>query len=101
MIRGYAETSGCRRKYLLNYFGEDHTPPCNRCDTCLTGLASQSQAPNEPVPPDSGVVHATWAVGQVIRYENGKVVVLFDSVGYRTLALDAGINVGIPTLADR
>ena len=32
---GYCETTVCRRKYLLNYFGEAHAPEtCGMCDTC-------------------------------------------------------------------
>jgi superfamily II DNA helicase RecQ len=34
MMRGYAETIGCRRQYLLGYFGEQLTHPCGNCDTC-------------------------------------------------------------------
>ncbi|MFN7137601.1 MAG: NADH-quinone oxidoreductase subunit C, partial [Thermomonas sp.] len=34
MIRGYAEHDGCRRAFLLGYFGEAYTPPCGNCDRC-------------------------------------------------------------------
>jgi ATP-dependent DNA helicase RecQ len=29
------ETTGCRRKSLLGYFGQELTEPCGNCDTCL------------------------------------------------------------------
>lgn len=31
----YCETSACRRKFLLNYFGEEAPDYCGNCDTCL------------------------------------------------------------------
>lgn len=40
MVR-FCETRNCRRKYLLNYFGEEAPEQCGSCDTCLT------QAPKE------------------------------------------------------
>lgn len=32
----FCEIKSCRRKYLLNYFGEEATDKCDSCDVCLT-----------------------------------------------------------------
>jgi len=32
----YAETSMCRTKYLLHYFGENLKEDCNHCDNCIS-----------------------------------------------------------------
>lgn len=29
------ETTGCRRQFLLQYFGEEHSGSCGNCDVCL------------------------------------------------------------------
>ena len=92
MMRGYAETTGCRRQFLLGYFGEQLDEPCGNCDTCSDGTAQQHQ-PNvtedQPFPVDSAVEHAGWGPGIVMRHEEDRVVVLFETVGYKTLALRA------------
>lgn len=33
---GYCETADCRRRVLLEYFGQDAPARCGNCDTCLT-----------------------------------------------------------------
>ena len=37
MIR-YANFTGCIRNYILQYFGEDATEPCENCSNCLGEL---------------------------------------------------------------
>ena len=44
MMRGYAELRDCRRKYVLNYFGEEFEAPCGACDNCEAGVVA-----DEPV----------------------------------------------------
>jgi ATP-dependent DNA helicase RecQ len=86
MMRGYAETRGCRREYVLSYFGEPFEPPCGRCDNCQEGLA-----PNDgprPFAVGARVSHGEWGEGAVQRYDGDTMVVLFDEVGYKTLGID-------------
>ncbi len=41
-----------------------------------------------PFPVGARVAHDDWGEGVVQRYEEDALVVLFDTAGYRTLALD-------------
>eukprot|EP00741_Cyanophora_paradoxa_P017236 tig00020961_g16648.t1 len=36
-MQGYAETGGCRRRYVLQYFGEGAAEGCGACDNCKEG----------------------------------------------------------------
>jgi ATP-dependent DNA helicase RecQ len=42
----------------------------------------------QPFPINSRVQHAQWGAGEVLRYEADKMVVLFDTVGYKTLGVE-------------
>jgi ATP-dependent DNA helicase RecQ len=89
MMRGYAETDGCRRAYVLSYFGEPFEAPCGHCDNCESGRGEASPAPDDaPFAVGARVAHAQWGEGVVQRYDDEAVVVLFDEVGYKTLALE-------------
>ncbi len=88
MIRAYAETRDCRRRFLLAYFGEQLADPCGNCDTCEAGIAAESEPGAEPFAVGTRVAHREWGEGVVQRYDDDAMVVLFDSVGYRTLAVE-------------
>ncbi|MET7424201.1 RecQ family ATP-dependent DNA helicase [Dactylosporangium sp. NPDC005555] len=117
MMRGYAESAGCRGKALLAYFGEQAERACEHCDNCANGTvvvdpvvphvpwyrkllrraASSGTAPGSavtvtadsarPFPVSSEVRHTAWGTGTVMAYEQDRVVVLFEEVGYKTLSV--------------
>jgi ATP-dependent DNA helicase RecQ len=90
MMRGYAETTDCRRQFLLGYFGEQLDEPCGNCDSCSAGTATdRSDEADTPFAPETPVEHAEWGPGIVLRVEDDRLVVLFEEVGYKTLAIAA------------
>lgn len=94
MMREYAETRGCRRQFLLGYFGDESSGPCGRCDTCEDGsayrIAEEQEAGDDvPFPVDAEVRHAQWGDGRVMSVEDDRITVFFETQGYRTLALKA------------
>jgi ATP-dependent DNA helicase RecQ len=87
MVRGYVEADGCRGRFILNYFGEQLDQPCGHCDNCARGAAATPSQPEGPFAIHTRVRHASWGEGTVVRYEDDRIVVLFDTEGYRTLAI--------------
>ena len=87
MMRSYAEADACRRGFVLNYFGEAFEPPCGNCDVCDSGVEPEPGGA-QPFALDARVEHEEWGVGTVVRYDDGRVVVLFDEAGYKTLGVD-------------
>jgi ATP-dependent DNA helicase RecQ len=84
MMRLFAETEHCRGQALFAYFG-DHLPrPCAHCDNCYNGLPETAVG---PYPVHSSVKHPEWGEGLVLGYAGDSMTVLFDEVGYKTLAV--------------
>ena len=87
MMRAYAEHDHCRRAFVLSYFGEHAADPCGNCDNCEAGRGAAEDG-DRPFEVGAGVTHADWGEGVVQRYDDDAMVVLFDDVGYKTLALE-------------
>jgi ATP-dependent DNA helicase RecQ len=108
MVASYAEETSCRRRYLLNYLGDDYPAElCLRCDECLRvagarspddwDLSSQQERISEqrsgPFGVGQSVTHAEWGRGAVQRIDGDVLVVRFDKVGYRSMH--------VPTVVER
>jgi ATP-dependent DNA helicase RecQ len=83
MVRRYAERTGCRRSFLLTYFGQDYPGPCGSCDNDRLRLAPRRRM--EPFVVGARVESERWGEGTVQRYDGDQVTVLFDDHGYRDL----------------
>jgi ATP-dependent DNA helicase RecQ len=96
MIRAYAETDGCRRAFILGYFGEGYEPPCGNCDVCeRRGEEVAREDEDAPFSAGDRVRHAEWGVGTVGQVEDDQVTVVFDTVGYKTLGVDLVLERGL------
>jgi ATP-dependent DNA helicase RecQ len=89
LMRDYAQTTECRRQYILNYFGEITDEICNHCDNCNAGLSQQrrreEQRDEHPFRVKARVVHKKYGTGIIMRYDGESVVVAFDEAGPKEL----------------
>ena len=96
MMLQYAENTSCRRRFILNYFGEDYeVANCGTCDNCLK-LAAALPIGTAAAAPSTGlfkigdvVSHMKFGNGTIERTEKDLVTVLFPNVGYKTLLASA------------
>jgi ATP-dependent DNA helicase RecQ len=93
MMRRYAEHAGCRRSFLLTYFGQDYRGPCGNCDN---DLGPGEGAPAAvPFAVGARVASERWGQGTVQRYDGDQVTVLFDEHGYRELFVPVVLERGL------
>ena len=110
MVASYAETVTCRRRYLLNYLGDEYPGElCLRCDNCLriaeqrgtedwdVELQRERVAADRSGPFSAGqpVRHPEWGPGAVQRVDGEVLVVRFDSVGYRSMHAPTVIDLNL------
>ena len=71
----YAESSVCRRKFLLHYFGEEyHQDNCGNCDNCLH--------PRSKVEATEELCHLLTVLGELKdRFKAGYVIDVLESFG--------------------
>ena len=93
MMRRYAEHTGCRRSFLLTYFGQDYPGPCGNCDNDLG--STEADRAGLPFAVGARVVSERWGEGTVQRYDEDEVTVLFDDHGYRELFLPVVLERGL------
>ena len=86
MVRRFADSTDCRRRIVLELLGESHPERCGHCDNCDRGKSVDSA--DRPFSVGATVTHPQWGRGTVQTYEEGdRIVVLFETAGYKTLAL--------------
>jgi ATP-dependent DNA helicase RecQ len=97
MMRRYAEHAGCRRSFLLSYFGQSYPGPCGNCDN--DAIAPRVERTVEPFAVGARVVSDLWGEGTVQRYDGDQLTVLFDDHGYRDLLAPLVAERGLLRLA--
>jgi len=93
MMRRYAETTACRRSFLLTAFGQDYRGPCGNCDNDRGG--ARPEPASRPFAPGERVVSERWGEGTVQRYDGDQLTVLFDDHGYRDLLVPLVLERGL------
>jgi ATP-dependent DNA helicase RecQ len=93
MMRRYAEHTGCRRSFLLSYFGQSYSGRCHNCDNDATPAVVTGN--EEPYAVGTRVVSERWGTGTVQRYDGDQLTVLFDDYGYRDLLLPLVVERGL------
>jgi ATP-dependent DNA helicase RecQ len=84
----YAEYHACRWKFLLEYLGEPAPDRCGHCDNdeLAAAITDEANAPR-PFPRGSRIRHPVFGKGDVVGYPGSRILIAFDSAGYKSLDL--------------
>ena len=93
----FTATSTCNCAAFWPATGRWRLPTASRY--CRSGLVvgaetEEAQAEHKS-PVTSEVEHAAWGRGTVLRYEGDTLTILFDTAGYKTLALEVVVEQGL------
>ncbi|WP_091227196.1 RecQ family ATP-dependent DNA helicase [Microbacterium sp. 3J1] len=104
MMRSYAETSQCRRRVLLDYFGVEGARWCENCDRCeqrdaAAAAARDAGIDDAPLAVDQRVEHGEWGAGTVTGVEPDRATIYFESEGYKVVSF-AALDTGVLRLGD-
>ena len=88
MMRAYAETDGLPARVRPLLLRRAVRAAVRELRQLPRRAGRRRCPPSVPFAVGARVVHDEWGEGVVQRYEEDALVVLFDEVGYRTLALD-------------
>jgi len=87
-MEAYADQTGCRWRFVLEYFGEPADERCGHCDNDERAEANRDERHTErPFPRGTRVEHAIFGAGEVIGYVGSSILVTFDRAGYKRLDL--------------
>lgn len=100
VMRAYAETDGCRREFILNFFGEELPGGrCGNCDNDERAAAGPDGAGTpEGIAVGVAVRHPAFGAGVVQHVGDGAITVLFEDEGYRTLSAELVTEDGLLTV---
>ena len=76
-VEAYAETTSCRRQFLLNYFGEDFDPAGKSSEADCDKMCDNCKNPKERFDVKEEMVHAIGAVEQLNENYTIKMLIEF------------------------
>jgi ATP-dependent DNA helicase RecQ len=98
MMARYVDTTQCRWRMILGYFGQPSKENCGHCDNCRDGRTETSSSESAGgYALGQSVRHRSFGTGEVISIDGDTITVLFGDAGYRTLSMELVQSTGLLT----